>query len=579
MKGSLIDAAKRKPMFTAIAPAQNPAVPGPMAPKDDAVSHHLSRLAQVVQATASAIIITDAEGVTVWVNEGFTRITGYDFAEAVGRTPGQLLQGADTDHRERARIGAALRARKSIAAELINYAKDGRRYWIGMKIEPLLAANGELDGFMAIEADITKRHEERQALEQMTRRFNMATRAARVGVFERDADWGVVWWSEGMWDIFGQNPSEFKPTIESWLGLIHPADRERIRLELIDLTRNRAAINLQYRIVRQDGEIRHVQSIGAPADLQDGAVDRIAGITLDTTERIRAEEREQVLQNQLRESSRLAGMAEIATGVLHNVGNVLNSLGIANTTARRDLKAMRLDRLEHASGLLLSNRATLASYLTEDERGRHLSEYLPALSAQMSANARTIQAELETTQQLLHHLGDIVSAQQELARLGGRRESLRLNELVETALLVQAAELTHIELVREYQELPPIMTDRHKLVQILVNLISNARDAVQAGASAHPRIVVKLQVDGHHVVAAIEDSGIGMSQEVLSQLWQFGFTTKEKGHGFGLHNSANAAHEIGATLTAHSDGAGCGSRFILRLPIDNPEPMLSGIAA
>jgi signal transduction histidine kinase len=156
---------------------------------------------------------------------------------------------------------------------------------------------------------------------------------------------------------------------------------------------------------------------------------------------------------------------------------------------------------------------------------------------------------------------------------------LRLIEVVETALLVHAAEFAQIELVREYEELPPISTDRHKLLQILVNLISNARDALAAGASDCRRIVVKLARDGDQVQVTIEDSGIGMSEEVLSQLWRFGFTTKKNGHGFGLHNSANAAHEIGAALTAHSDGVGHGSRFVLRLPIDNPHSMLSGVAA
>jgi len=422
------------------------------------------------------------------------------------------------------------------------------------------------------------RIERNETLTLLTARFNMATRAARVGIFERGANWEIIWWSEVMWDIFGQDLATFDPTHAAWLALIHPGDRERIRAELVHLKQNRSAVNLLYRIVRPDGELRHIRSIGAPTSPHNALVDRFAGVTLDVTELIQAQEREHVLQSQLRESSRLAGMAEVATGVLHNVGNVLNSLGIANTTACRDLKTMRLDRLEQVTALLLSNRATLASFLTDDERGRHFPDYLPALATQIAANGRAIQAELETTEQLLHHLGDIVSAQQELARIGGRRESIRVSELIETALLVQASELVHIELVREYEELPLIMTDRHKLVQILVNLISNARDAVQAGAGKRSRIVVKLGVDGDHVVATIEDSGIGMTEETLSRLWQFGYTTKKKGHGFGLHNSANAAREIGATLTAHSDGVGRGSRFILRLPIDDAEPLLSGVA-
>jgi PAS domain S-box-containing protein len=546
---------------------------------DGAFRHHLTRLAQVAMSTASAVIITDRAGVTVWVNQGFTRITGYDLDEAAGRTPGQLLQGPDTDRAEVARIGAALRAGQRIAAQLINYAKDGRRYWIGMKIEPLLDANGEVDGFMSIQADITERHEEREAIQELTRRFNMATRAARVGVFERDANWEIVWWSPMMWSIFGQDPATFKPSKASWLALMHPQDRERIRLELALLAERPAAINLRYRIIKPNGEIRHILTIAAPADSGMGAKQRIAGITLDRTDRVLAEQREQALQQQLLDSSHQAGMAEIATGVLHNVGNLLNSLGIASTMARREMKSLRLEQLEQTATLLHGNRDRLADFLTQDERGRHLPDYLCALSAQMTASSRAIQAELDTIEQLFQHLSDIVGAQQQLARVGGQCESTSLSDVIETALMVHASAFAQIEVVRQYDELPPILTNRHKLLQILVNLVSNARDALEGAASDRRRIVVSLARDGDEAQVTIEDSGVGMSAEVLAQLWRFGFTTKKNGHGFGLHNSANAARQIGATLTAHSDGIGRGSRFVLRIPMENPESMLPGVAA
>lgn len=544
-------------------------------PPDD----QIIRMSRVAQSTASAVIITDTTGVTIWVNDGFTRITGYSFTEAVGRSPGKLLQGADTDPAEVARIAAALRSRQRVAAELVNYAKDGRRYWVGMKIEPLFDANDEFEGFMAIEADITERHEEREAFKQLNRRFNIATRAARVGIFERDAHFEIQWWSDVTWDMFGQNPATFTPSNESWLKLIHPDDRERIRREVEHLKKDLSPINLQYRIIRPDGEIRHMHSIGAPAESTDGAVEHIGGIVIDVTERAKAEERAQALQHQLRESSHQAGMAVIATGILHNVGNVLNSLGTANTTARRDVKALRFEQLEQVTHLLLDNREHLATFLNDDERGRHLPDYLSALSAHISSKSRVIQAELETTEQLLLHLSNIVSAQQELAHSGGLCEPLNVTDLVETALLVQASELARFEVVRDYEELPPIMTDRHKLLQIVVNLISNARDAVAAVVSGRRRILVKLALDATHVQLTVEDTGIGMSAEVLSQLWRFGFTTKPQGHGFGLHNSANAAAEIGATLMAHSDGVDRGARFTLRLPRNNACGMLSGAAA
>jgi len=312
---------------------------------------------------------------------------------------------------------------------------------------------------------------------------------------------------------------------------------------------------------------------------QRGAVERIGGIVVDVTERVLADERESALQERLRERFHQAGMAELATGVLHNVGNVLNSLGAANTTAQRELKRLRLDRLQQATTLLRTNREILPAFLNDDVHGRHLPDYLPALSTHILQSSLAIQSELETMEKLLQHLRDIVGAQQEIARVGGRYESIRLDALVETALLVHSSALTQIEVIRDFRELPLIMTDRQKLLQIVVNLISNAVDAIRESATPDARIVVKLARDGDQARLTIEDSGIGMSEEVLSRIWEFGFTTKQNGHGFGLHNSANAAHEIGATLTAYSDGVGHGSRFVLRLPIANPETMHSGVVA
>ena len=540
---------------------------------DAAVREHLCRLAQVVETTGSGVVITDLKGAIVWVNDGFARITGYSPEEAVGRIPGQLLQGPDTDRAETARVGAALRNRRRVATELINYSKTGRRYWLGMKIEPLLDASGQPNGFMSIQTEITERHERNRALEQLTARFNMATHAARIGIYEFSVDLKDVWWSQEMWEIFGQDPLVFHPSAEAWFNLIHPEDRGRVRANDGSNGLGRTAPGLQYRIIRPDNTVRHVHSIAT----DDGMV--IAGALLDVTERVEADERERLLQQRLRENSHHAGMAEIATGVLHNVGNVLNSLGIANTAARRDLKALRVEKLRQAAGAIYDNRSKLGAFLTEDACGKHLPDYLSALAAQMSTQVETLQAELETTEGLLDHLRDIVGAQQVLAHVGGLRELIDLASLTESALLVRASDLAQMQVSRQFDELPLVMTDRHKLMQILVNLISNASDAVKASPLKSRRILVRIAREEDHALIVIEDSGIGMSAETLERLWQFGFTTKKNGHGFGLHSSANAAHEIGASLSAHSEGLGLGSRFILRLPLTCQQPALAGVAA
>jgi PAS domain S-box-containing protein len=525
---------------------------------------YLSRLAQIAQVTASTVIITDVDGRIVWVNESFTRITGYSFEEAVGHSPGALLQGAETDPIEKARIGAAIRARQPVAGELINYSKTGRRYWVGMKVEPIKNASGEIDGFMAIMADISERHEKQLQLELLTKRLNIATRNARVGLFERNLQEQSIWWNPVMYDIAGRDPHSFCPTVSSWLALVHEDDRERVRATAGNYDRPRTATTIQYRIVLPDGAVRQIESI---ASCDNGNPTSLAGIVLDVTARVESETRERALQQQLRQLSHQAGMAEIATGVLHNVGNVLNSLGIANSTALRGVKSLRIDGLEKASALIQEHRTTLQAFLTRDDRGRHLPDYLSALSRQLSDNVRAVHTELAATARLLQHLRDIISTQQTIARVGGPREAVDLRELIESALSMQPLESLQIDIVREYEEVAPIMTDRHKLLQIVVNLVSNACDAVSATHSRSKRIHARLHRQGDAVVIQIEDSGIGMSEEMLARLWRFGYTTKPHGHGFGLHNSANAAREIGATLTAHSDGIGGGARFTIQLPI------------
>ncbi len=449
------------------------------------------------------------------------------------------------------------------------------RFYAG---HPIHAPEGDRIGTLCV-IDTRARHLSSQELaaladlaalvdaEFLALRFNTATRTAGIGLHERPASGGEVWWSDAMWEIYGQDAATFRPSLESWLALVHPEDRARVQANVGGWGEARSAANLRYRIIRPDGTIRHLQSIASTTERQSGSTERIAGITFDVTERAEAEQREHGQQQQLRASSHQAGMAEIAVSVLHSVGNVVNSLGIANATIRRGLKALRLEQLEQATTLIRANRATLASFLTEDERGRHLPDYLPSLSAHISSHVQSVQTELVMTDALLEHLRDIVSAQQVRAQVGSHREPLDLAELTDATLLVQGLESAHIEVVRHYEELPLVMTDRHKLTLILVNLLNNARDAVLASDTRPGRIVVHLARQADDAVIRIEDSGVGMSPDILSRLWRFGYTTKPNGQGFDLHNSANAAREIGATIAAHSDGPTKGSLFIVRLPI------------
>jgi signal transduction histidine kinase/CheY-like chemotaxis protein len=143
----------------------------------------------------------------------------------------------------------------------------------------------------------------RQALERLTRRINLVTQAASIGVFERNTTNSDIWWSEVMFDIFGEDPSGFRPTVESWLAHIHPDDRHRVQENAGNATRARTSPTVQYRILRGDGTIRHIQSIGTYAEYETGDPTRLTGIVTDITERVESQQREQTLLRQLREKA------------------------------------------------------------------------------------------------------------------------------------------------------------------------------------------------------------------------------------------------------------------------------------
>ena len=118
--------------------------------------------------------------------------------------------------------------------------------------------------------------------------------------------------------------------------------------------------------------------------------------------------------------------------------------------------------------------------------------------------------------------------------------------------------------------MPQVQVEKQKVLQILVNLMRNARDAlVESGRQgpaidlAHPN---RRRSDEKKVVIEVIDNGVGIEEENLTKIFSHGFTTKRHGHGFGLHSSANAAKEMGGNLTAHSDGPGRGAVFTLELP-------------
>lgn len=277
-------------------------------------------------------------------------------------------------------------------------------------------------------------------------------------------------------------------------------------------------------------------------------------------------------QAELVATARQAGRAEIATNVLHNVGNVLNSVNIAAGVISTTLRKSRLAGLVRALALLRGHQGDLGQFLADDEKGRMLPGYLVAASDALAAEHEGMQEEVVRLVKSIDHIKDIVATQQSHALGGHVFEPVRPESLAEDALRMQETALVRhqVSVVREFGPTPMVPLDRGRVLQILVNLISNAKSAITA-AGGHGTMTVRLEVspDGQ-LCYSVTDTGEGIAPENLARIFAHGFTTRADGHGFGLHSSALAARELGGSVTAHSDGPGLGATFTLRLPLLPP---------
>ncbi len=274
-------------------------------------------------------------------------------------------------------------------------------------------------------------------------------------------------------------------------------------------------------------------------------------------------------QKSLMHASRQAGMAEVATGVLHNVGNVLNSVNVSTFLILETLRKSKLRNLGRLAATIREHRDNLAAFFTTDPRGRQLPDYIPRLAEHLTGEQAELVKEVESLANNIEHIKVIVGMQQGHAKAGGVLEALDPTSLVEDALQINRAALDRhaIQLVRDYHPVPQVLMDRHKVLQILVNLISNAKHALKEKESDKQVIFTIRAAGPDRVHLIVSDNGVGIASENLVRIFSQGFTTRRDGHGFGLHSGANAAKEIGGSLTVHSDGLDRGATFTLELPV------------
>jgi PAS domain S-box-containing protein len=449
-------------------------------------------------------------------------------------------------------------AERQAALENINYQVECQ------VTERTAALTQEIAERTRAETELRAKHAEVQAVND----------GSPLGMARTDARGQCTYANRVLLSITGLTLEQMLAT--GWQKALHPEDRQRVCQEWEQAVRSAHGYSTVYRIEHSDGRTVWVSVKAAPI-LQDQALLGYVVTVEDITDRKSVEVELNSINQQLIETSRQAGMAEVATGVLHNVGNVLNSVNVSASLISDRLSRSKVQTLSRILETVSKDGGDWPTFLQNDPRGPGLPTLLEQMARHLAGERDSLLEEAESLKKNLEHIKDIVAMQQSYARVAGVTEQLKVTDLILDVLRMNGSALERhgISVVQQLAAaIPEIITDKHKVLQILVNLVRNAKYACVESNRVDKQIVLRASNGGNRVKIAVSDNGVGIPPENLTKIFSHGFTTRKNGHGFGLHSGALAAKELGGALIAFSDGPGRGATFTLELPI-NPVDSLN----
>jgi PAS domain S-box-containing protein len=390
------------------------------------------------------------------------------------------------------------------------------------------------------------------------------TESAPVAIYHANQAGHLTFANPKYREMFKLGPAQ---SLDDWAQAVHPTDRARIESIWAEFFKAaQSEMQLEYRTQTDAGTrwlAEHVVAVSSQG------VSGFVGTIADTTPLREAQAKVEALHRQLVDASRDAGRAEVATSVLHNVGNVLNSINVSAGLILDQVRKSKALQLHPLVDLLGKHSANLGQFISEDPRGRHVPGYLGKLAQQVTLEHGAVTSELTSLQKNVDHIKAIVAMQQSYAMPGGLAEEVEVAGIVEDSLRLNEDSLARhgVTIQRVFAGVPTMMIDKHKVLQILVNLVRNAKYACETSGRDEKVVTVRITRTDAGVEIAVTDNGVGIRAEHLGRIFTHGFTTKKEGHGFGLHSAALIARELGGALRVESDGPGHGASFTLALPL------------
>jgi PAS domain S-box-containing protein len=519
------------------------------------------------------IAFANRDGSYRHANRAFCAMLGYTVAELTSRSIATLTAPEDlpasAEGLERLWRGEITH----LDIEKRYLRKDGSTLWVRVTSSLVSGRGPAPECTVEFLRDISVR--KRIAAELLQNQTLLATVIAELplALLACDVDGRVTHYNRAAVELFGipaESGASPRPPYPITSQVFRPDGKTPVPREQRPLAcalRSEDATDLEFVIVTPQADIRTVLAsarrlVGPGAEALGAVV-----VVQDITERRLAEAELEEVHKQLLIASRQAGMAEVATNVLHNVGNVLNSVNVAASLVAERIKKSKCSGVAKVAALL-SAQTDLAAFLS-GAQGRHLPDYLQELSDELLDERDASVSELAALRANVEHIKEIVAMQQGYAKRGGITDTLDMRVLVEDSLRMNEGAFSRhgVTIVRDFAEVPLIQVDKHKVLQILVNVIRNAKYACAEMKGGEKRVTVRVRATPGSIVVAVVDTGIGIPPENLERIFNHGFTTRADGHGFGLHSSALAARELGGSLLASSAGIAQGATFTLTLPL------------
>jgi PAS domain S-box-containing protein len=534
-----------------------------------------------VEHAPIGIAFANRDGTLRHCNAAFCSLLGFDAEDLRSRSIASLTHPEDLEATTASLERLWRRELDQLDVEKRYVRKDGGALWVRVSTSLVHGTGAEPECAVEFVRDISARKQLAAALLQNQTLLATVIAELPLALLACDVTGRVTHYNRAAVDLFGI-PAE--QTTGSAPRTPYPITAQVFRPDgttpvpreerpLARTLRGEQVGMAEFVLVRPNGEVRIVlsgaQRLVGPAGQPLGAV----AVVEDITERRHAEEELEEVHKQLLVASRQAGMAEVATNVLHNVGNVLNSVNVSASIVSERIRKSKCAGLARVAALLNEHAHELANFLA-GAQGKHLPVYLQELAAELIAERDAALTELSAVRSNVEHIKEIVAMQQGYARRGGITDTLDVRTLVEDSLRMNEGAFSRhgVTIVRDFTDVPLIEADKHRVLQILVNVIRNAKYACSEAAGGEKRITVRIRAADAAVLISVIDTGVGIPAENLDRIFGHGFTTRRDGHGFGLHSSALAARELGGSLRAESAGPGRGATFTLTLPLASPEP-------